>query len=599
MVGGVPVGSEGFCVNSLSLRSRKIVSKIENTQSMLRSFSSQALHTANYYCLSCLGDYWLQHSLPQHVRLSGLADAIAVANANTCDLSWGPEVNADAIAARAAQLPGRLRGGGIRCRRKLVSAAFLGALDMAASKFLDATNPESGETIPGFFPSLEPLFGGGGFDMQGDRYKRVIDDGAPLGRELVAEWEQLRSRVLAAEGASSFQEGDSRLIAQPPSQLGFDAKEGIPLRHLQHLLTVEVEKAESRKLDSDIAALPVTDMRRRVWNVRGKEVSVWVSAWPSPERHLPSRHFRLHVCTYFGVACKSILGARAGQNIGGTDLRLDPFGLNLGAAQLPDNAYKRAHDSMLNSLLRVLVECGARDVHKENVRLVANALGEHGDAFLKAFPVNRRLGLVPDFGAKWSEKGEGGQAHSHSRLGELKMLNLSNTTYPEVAHREANAAVERRAKSARSHYERKAKELDETFAGVEPGGVGPVQTFMQSHGSLIVCVCGALGEFSKDLSAMVESLADMAARSNWRTMRSKTIEHARGVILWGLRGRLAMAAIRERTELVLSRLDRWVGPNAGPQAKDDFDHEWRAQQRWYFGDGSHPRVGSGCWWYRG
>ena len=97
---------------------------------------------------------------------------------------------------------------------------------------------------------------------------------------------------------------------------------------------------------------------------------------------------------------------------------------------------------------------------------------------------------------------------------------------------------------------------------------------------------------------MVLSLADMAARSNWRAMRSKTIEHARGVILWGLRGRLAMAAIRERTELVLSRLDRWVGPEAGPQARDDFDQEWRAQQRWHFGDGSHPR-GSGCWWYRG
>ena len=179
------------------------------------------------------------------------------------------------------------------------------------------------------------------------------------------------------------------------------------------------------------------------------------------------------------------------------------------------------------------------------------------------------------------------------------MLNLTHTNYPPTAHRKANAAVALRATKARGHYERKAKELDATFGGVPAGRVGPVQTFMQSHACLSVCVFGALGEFSEDLENLVVTCADTAARHNWRAMRSKTIDHARAVILWGIRGRLALAAIRARTDVVLARLDRWVGPQAGPQMKDDFDQEWRAQQRWHFGDGNTPRGSTCSWWYRG
>ena len=70
----------------------------------------------------------------------------------------------DAITARRARLPARMRGLGLRSLEEVAPAAFCACFVEAAERFLDRSTPGGGSER-GFFQMLAPLFGHGAFEL--------------------------------------------------------------------------------------------------------------------------------------------------------------------------------------------------------------------------------------------------------------------------------------------------------------------------------------------------------------------------------------------------------------------------------------------------
>ena len=70
----------------------------------------------------------------------------------------------DAITARRARLPARMRGLGLRSLEEVAPAAFCACFVEAAERVLDRSTPGGGRER-GFFQMLAPLFGHGAFEL--------------------------------------------------------------------------------------------------------------------------------------------------------------------------------------------------------------------------------------------------------------------------------------------------------------------------------------------------------------------------------------------------------------------------------------------------
>jgi hypothetical protein len=69
--------------------------------------------------------------------------------------------------------------------------AFAGCLVRACESFFDA-DAGGGVVLPGSFPALRVLFGGGAFDDGGGRFTLFIQSGLPTATAYAARWAQMR-----------------------------------------------------------------------------------------------------------------------------------------------------------------------------------------------------------------------------------------------------------------------------------------------------------------------------------------------------------------------------------------------------------------------
>ena len=84
---------------------------------------------------------------------------------------------------------------------------------------------------------------------------------------------------------------------------------------------------------------------------------------------------------------------------------------------------------------------------------------------------------------------------------------------------------------------------------------------LRSYGDLFTLVFGAWGEASADVHALVSALADVGMHRHYKSMRMKGPLEARSVLVWMLRRRWGMTALRENAHLLLARLE-YVGRGA-------------------------------------
>ncbi|EOD35792.1 hypothetical protein EMIHUDRAFT_227351 [Emiliania huxleyi CCMP1516] len=145
---GAPVGMvlAGFVDAWLRAQVSSIESYIEKTVLSLRAASPHALWAAIYYSCSAKFDFILRH-LPPDQTACGYEGVLF-----------------DAITARRARLPARMRGLGLRSLEEVAPAAFCACFVEAAERFLDRSTPGGGSER-GFFQMLAPLFGHGAFEL--------------------------------------------------------------------------------------------------------------------------------------------------------------------------------------------------------------------------------------------------------------------------------------------------------------------------------------------------------------------------------------------------------------------------------------------------
>ena len=116
-----------------------------------------------------------------------------------------------------------------------------------------------------------------------------------------------------------------------------------------------------------------------------------------------------------------------------------------------------------------------------------------------------RQGLLPDFRLEIpSPAGE-----PEIQLAELKIIGAVERWYPRrgaLARR--NRGVERRVIPLPAEYSNPLAKLDMKYHGTPLGQVGPLERRLQSYGRLQCLVMGTFQEGSKDLHALLETLAD-------------------------------------------------------------------------------------------
>ena len=113
---------------------------------------------------------------------------------------------------------------------------------------------------------------------------------------------------------------------------------------------------------------------------------------------------------------------------------------------------------------------------------------------------------------------------------------------------------EARREGGRREYVRKAQRTDQTYCGTAPGTVGPVEARLRTFDKTVPLVFGAFGEASAAVEQLIDALAEAGADVHWRAMKAKKREEAKGALVWQLRRRWGMAAIRGNARLILDRM---------------------------------------------
>ena len=90
-------------------------------------------------------------------------------------------------------------------------------------------------------------------------------------------------------------------------------------------------------------------------------------------------------------------------------------------------------------------------------------------------------------------------------------------------------------------YRRHAEQLDQRIG--MPGQ--PIQTRLESFGTVRGAVFGNYGEASVDVHSLLRVAAEMQARRMWRVMGARTWSEAFGFILQSMRRRLGVVVVRE------------------------------------------------------
>ena len=116
--------------------------------------------------------------------------------------------------------------------------------------------------------------------------------------------------------------------------------------------------------------------------------------------------------------------------------------------------------------------------------------------------------------------------------------------------------VERRASKLPGEYKRPLEKLDRRHHGAQRGQDGPLVRWLNSYGPLIGLVVGAFQEGSKDLHALLGTLADSQLRAKGLARGREGTDHERSIILAGLRRALSMAAAKAYSTCLLDRVSR-------------------------------------------
>ena len=125
---------------------------------------------------------------------------------------------------------------------------------------------------------------------------------------------------------------------------------------------------------------------------------------------------------------------------------------------------------------------------------------------------------------------------------------------------------------------RKAQKADQQYCGTRPGTVGPVEARLRAFTHVVPLVFGAFGEVSEGVDLLLSKIAAAGAKRHWRRMKARKEDEAIGALVWLLRRRWGITAIRENARLTLDRL-QYVSSNPRSKGEREFQAVANAESR--------------------
>ena len=113
-------------------------------------------------------------------------------------------------------------------------------------------------------------------------------------------------------------------------------------------------------------------------------------------------------------------------------------------------------------------------------------------------------------------------------------------------------------------YQRHARELDTRFS---PAGQHPILSLLQSHGRTRGLVCGAYGEGSADVHALIAKAAEARAAILWREAGARTETEMRAFLIGQMRRRVGVAAVQAMARHRIARVPYVGASHAVVQAQ--------------------------------
>ena len=267
----------------------------------------------------------LDSALDQVTGLNLLkSEAYAINPETLKDPTIGPEMVAQ---------PARHKGLGIRKVDDFVGhAAFVGGIDIIVRRLIDHI-AEDGSKVPGLYPLLEDVFGEGSQDYGNaeNRFVKFIDGSSTLGEHFLHSIRVLKAQCPGAEDGP---------LSMPEHEI-CPVNSNNP--KLQAEITAQIETYGAKDLKKRHEDLDPEDRRRISYQNRLPSTFTIATTPPTKATMVPKYLYTGVIALLMGAIDPTILAAQNAR-IGNTNLRVDLHGDALGAAVLPGDRWRRAHD---------------------------------------------------------------------------------------------------------------------------------------------------------------------------------------------------------------------------------------------------------------
>jgi hypothetical protein len=542
---GMPIGDSAYVDATLSKDTAKVRATIDNIVAKLGPRSAQGL--------SCLGIYCYQTLLQHHAQLihpSILAPHLAPVDEKLLELvraATGIDFGAeDPLTLERLRMPKSKYGGAMRELVDVSPAAWIGGLLLTLPKMIDSVDVK-GVTTVGFMNSLAPLLGPGSFDHGNEetRFLTLTTSGSQVGTWFNEAWLAMQNEVLMNDGSPP----EDGILAAPSAAAG-TLPGGTLAKKAQKEITKQREGRRFSDMETSFNALALTNHLRQTFMNVNRTSQQFIGSWPSRSEVLGNTDFKYVNSKYFGTAsvqCAAHVGVEVGS--GRSKKPLDVYGIALETVVMPGDHFRKRHDTNKWNFDAWLGYCFVEHI-TEPLRLFTACISQRGAFMNQAARV--RNGMMPDYCISFDP--------CPQELAEMKCCaGVSYFNARTVLDR--CGGVEKRAAAIPSEYRRKARTADTKYNDWDfaADGLGPVETRLESFGTIRALVIGPRAETSKDVERFIDKCSEIGAERRWRRMGARSQVEAKAYIKFAMRRSIGVVAARANAKLVRERLGICLG----------------------------------------
>jgi len=182
---------------------------------------------------------------------------------------------------------------------------------------------------------------------------------------------------------------------------------------------------------------------------------------------------------------------------------------------------------------------------------------------------------------------------------ELKFIGKNKTRYPKKRDLTKERCVDKRANGLTKEYEKKARDGDKKYCGIQGDTKGPILRTLESFGDVQGLVWGAFGEGSIQCHRLASTLAEIGSHMHYKTMHVATPQIAKSVLVRAIRRDWGLAVVKANAHTILTNLCK-VGNNvnAASKRREALEQQWadEAADTQALFDAFRGMRGGNTWW---